>query len=88
LLLFWIQILVFVLKLINQKLKDKTDKNIKNNNNKTNILSNFKISLKEKIFTKNEILKGKFKKTNIVSQFTKFKLCFEYLEINITIKTK
>lgn len=87
-LLFWIQILVFVLKLINQKLKDKTDKNIKNNNNKTNILSNFKISLKEKIFTKNEILKGKFKKTSIVSQFTKFKLCFEYLEINITIKTK
>lgn len=80
--------LVFILKLINQNLKDKTDKNIKNNKIKTKNLSNFKISLKEKIFTKKDTLKGKFKKTNIVSQFTKFKFCFEYLEIKITIKIK
>ena len=79
---------LLVLKLIIQKPNESTDKNIKNNNNKIIILSNFKISLKEKILTKNETLKGKFINTNIVSQFTKFNLCFEYLEIKITIKTK
>ena len=43
-----------MLKLINQKLKAKTDKNILNNKSRVKKLSNLKISLKEKIFTKKE----------------------------------
>lgn len=78
----------FILKLIIQNLKDNTDKNIINNNNKTNILSNLKISLNEKILTKKETLKGIFKKTKVVSQLTKLELNFLNLLIKITIKIK
>lgn len=81
--------LFFILKLISQNLKAKTDKNIINNKNNVKNLSNLKISLKEKIFTKKETLKGIFKNTKVVSQL--IKLCpvvLENLEINKTIKIK
>lgn len=80
--------LFFILKLINQNLKDKTDKNIINNNNKTKTLSNLKISLKEKILTKKETLKGIFKNTNEVSQLIKLVLNFPNFLIKITINKK
>ena len=60
-----------MLKLINQKLKAKTDKNILNNKNRVKKLSNLKISLKEKIFTKKETLNGMLRKTKVVSQLIK-----------------
>lgn len=53
-----------------------------------NILSNLKISLKEKILTKKETLKGIFKNTNIVSQLTKLTVWLENFLIKIIIKIK
>lgn len=86
--LVWLLILFFILKLINQKLNAKTDKNIKNKRNNKNILSNFKISLNEKILTKKDTVKGIFKNTKVVSQLTKLILNLLNLLINITIKIK
>ena len=80
--------LFFILKLINQNLKAKTDKNIINKSIKVTILSNLKSSLKEKIFTKKETLKGIFKNTRAVSQLIKLLLNFENLLIKKTIKIK
>lgn len=71
----------------NQKLKTKTDKNIKNKTNKIKKLFNLKTSLKEKIFTKKVTLNGIFKKTKIVSQFKKLEFIFLNLLIIKTIKT-
>jgi len=87
-LLFKLLILLnLVLLLTNQKEKAKEDKNIKNKTKINKKLLNFKISLKEKIFTKKVTLKGIFKKTKVVSQLTILKLNFLYLLIKKTINT-